>query len=148
MYDITYSLQISAPETSKEINIPVQHSPDIHPIVNTSAGAIQVEHFTALTLVPILKKEVGIPGWRVNSTLLIQLERTQKQSLATMWLEGVAEYGAGEDDNEAIMDLITSLAEYRECLEEREQNLGDSSRKELACLRNLIERDASNLSNR
>ena len=41
---------------------------------------------------------------------------------------------------EAIIDLVISLGEYHESLEEHEEDLGDSARRDLDCLRRLIRR--------
>ena len=91
---------------------------------------------------------LGVPGgsevgeWRLKTFQLIRVRRTRKEFVATTWLEGGAlvEYGSGKTAGEAITDLVTSLGEYREALEERESKVGDSSLKELAHLRNIIER--------
>ena len=84
----------------------------------------------------------------MKSVILVQVSRTRRESVATTWLEGVAEYGTGAGDNEAISDLVVSLGEYRKALEKRERKLGDSARKELDCLRRLIERKRSPASSR
>ena len=87
------------------------------------------------------KSEIG--GWRLKSVMLVQVSRSRRESVATTWLEGIAEYGTGAGDNEAVSDLVVSLGEYRRSLEKRERKLGDSARKELDCLRRLIERKRS-----
>ncbi|MBI4330750.1 MAG: hypothetical protein HY673_05685 [Chloroflexi bacterium] len=87
-----------------------------------------------------LPPDFVLGGWRSKSTILVQITYTQKETLATTWLEGIAEYGVAKGENEAVTDLVISLGEYRECLEKRETNLGDSARRELEHLRRLIER--------
>lgn len=88
----------------------------------------------------LIPRKSEICGWRLKSAILVQVSRTRRESVATTWLEGIAEYGTGAGDNEAISDLVVSLGEYRKSLEKRERKLGDSARKELDCLVRLIER--------
>ena len=88
-------------------------------------------------------REISYGDWHLNSILVVQLRRTRKQSVASTWLEGVSEYGSGATEGEAVADLVVSLGEYRESLEQREGTLGTLGRsavKELAALRKLIER--------
>lgn len=87
-------------------------------------------------------REIG--DWRLKSNILVQIHQTRKECLATTWLEGIAEYGVGEDTSDAIMDLVVSLGEYRESLEKQEANLADSARRELDHLRRIIERRSIN----
>ena len=75
----------------------------------------------------------------MESVMLVQISHARRESVATIWLEGIAEYGTGAGDSEAISDLVVSLGEYRKSLEKRERKLGDSARKELDCLVRLIE---------
>lgn len=117
------------PKTSLEIRLLV-HKPVKTPIIRKP---------NALTVLSI-PRDSEIGGWRLKSVMLVQISRARRESLATTWLEGIAEYGTAEGDSEAIIDLVISLGEYRESLEKREGNLGDSARKELDCLRSLIER--------
>jgi len=92
----------------------------------------------------MLPRDSEIGDWRLKSIILVQIRTTRKEWLATTWLEGIAEYGVGEGGSEAIIDLVVSLGEYRESLEKREVNLGDSARRELDYLRRLIERRSIN----
>lgn len=82
--------------------------------------------------------EIG--DWRLESVVLVQLRRGRRQWVATTWLEGMAEYGAGDTVADATADLVTSLGEYRVSLEKRENRLEASAQVELAHLRRLIER--------
>ncbi len=84
-----------------------------------------------------------IAGWRLKSIVIIQLSHARKQSVAITWLEGLVEYGTGVSNSDAISDLIVSLGEYLESLEQREAELGDSALRELTLLRNLIEKEPS-----
>lgn len=54
----------------------------------------------------------------------------------------VQEYGIGETVESAIEDLLTSLSDYRESLEAREEKLAESEANDLAELRRLIRRRA------
>ena len=114
-------------ENSVEIKL-VIHKPVKTPILRNP---------NSVTVLSIPRgSEIG--DWRLKSVLLVQISHSRSESVATTWLEGVAEYGAGTGDNEAISDLVVSLGEYRKSLEKREKKLGDSTRKELDCLRRLI----------
>ena len=115
-------------ESSAEIKL-VVHKPVRTPIPRKPSSV-------TVLLIP-RKSEIG--GWRLKSVTLVQVSLARRESVATIWLEGVAEYGTGAGDNEAISDLVVSLGEYRKSLEKREKKLGDSARKELDCLRRLIE---------
>lgn len=121
-------------ETSPEIRITV-HKPANTPVIR------QMSSITVLTI----PRESNIAGWHVKSLLVVQISHTHKESVATTWLEGIAEYGTGKGENEAIIDLVGSLGEYRDALERRKRKLGDSARKELECLRRLIERSPKRL---
>ncbi len=85
-------------------------------------------------------RDTQVADWLLKSLLLVQLTPGREGSVATTWLEGIAEYGAADNETDAVTDLIISLGEYKEALEDREENLGDSARMELDYLRKLIER--------
>ena len=87
-----------------------------------------------------IPRNTQIADWRLKSLLLVQTKPTRKGSVATAWLEGINEYGTADNETDAITDLVVSLGEYKETLEEREDNLGDSALRELYYLRKLIER--------
>ena len=90
-----------------------------------------------------IPRDSTIDDWRLKSLMVVQLRRMRKECLATTWLEGMAEYGTGYTDGEAITDLVVSVGEYRESLKQREERLCDSAQRELALLRKLIERSTS-----
>jgi len=82
-----------------------------------------------------------IVGWELKSILLVRIQNRAGESLAMTWLEsGIAEYGVGKSDPEAIEDLIVSLGEYRESLENKKTVLGKSASIELENLSRLISR--------
>ena len=103
---------------------------------------VKTPNFRKPTSVTILSipRDSKIAGWHLKSLLLVQMSHTRKGSVATTWLEGIAEYGAAKNESGAITDLVVSLGEYLEALERREKDLGDSARKELNCLLKLIKR--------
>lgn len=116
-------------ETSSEIRLLV-HKPVKTP---------RLYKLSSITVLSI-PRDSEIVGWHLKSLLLVQVSHTRRGSLATTWLEGVAEYGTGKDQAEAVTDLVISLGEYCKSLEKQEDKLGDSARKELNCLRRLIKR--------
>ncbi len=73
------------------------------------------------------------------SDLAVQVQTTPE---AVLVIAGspVEEYGAGLSVEEAAYDLLTSLSEYHESLEEREARLGASAAADLAKLRSIIRR--------
>lgn len=123
--------------SSPTIQFTLFSSPEIRYVVRKPVGTPRVV---------AIERDIMIDGWRLKSTLLVQINSTRKEAVATTWLEGVAEYGVAKNENEAMRDLIVSLGEYRESLEKRKKSLGDSAKKELECLRKLIERVPESLS--
>ena len=89
-----------------------------------------------------IPRDTQVGDWRLKSVLLAQLKTTRKQWVAMTHLAGIAEYGTGKSEVEAITDLIVSLGECRYVLERRAETrrLGASTREGLECLQNLIER--------
>lgn len=126
-------------ESNPSVELVPETGPEIRLVVHKPGGTPRLRRVSAVTVVSILR-DAEIRGYRLKLAMLVELHRARRESLATTWLEGVAEYGTGKTDDEAITDLVVSLGEYRECLEKRERSLGNSARKELDCLRRLIER--------
>ena len=116
-----------------------QTSPELRIIVHKPWKTPGFRKSNTLTVFA-LPRDTKIASWHLKTMLLIQIRHTRRESLATTWFEGMAEYGTGQGQSEAITDLVNSLGEYRESLEKREKNLGGSARKELDYLRRLIER--------
>lgn len=106
--------------------------------VPTSARTPHSIQPTSLTVVA-LPSDSKIGVWRLKSSLLLQVHRTDKEYLAETWLEGVCEYGTGCREGEAVADLVSSLGDYLQSLEKRRATLGDSASQELAVLERLIE---------
>lgn len=115
-------------ETSPEIRL-TPHKPIKTP-------SLRKPH--SLTVLSI-SRDTEISGWCLKSIMLVQIRHSRRETVATTWLEGVAEYGTGQGEAEAITDLVVSLGEYRESLEKQENKLGGSAQRELNYLRRLIE---------
>lgn len=113
-------------------------SPQITLEVNKPSKTPGIRTTKSLTVISI-QQDTGMGGYRLKSLLLVQLQRTRNESIATTWLEGVAEYGTAKTDDAAITDLVNSLGEYRETLQRREDTLGEEAKKELTYLQGLIE---------
>ena len=62
-------------------------------------------------------------GWEMACDLPVEIRVTDAATLAVVCLTD-EEYGAGASPEDAVADLLTSLSEYRESLEERETRLG------------------------
>ena len=110
-------------------------------IIGLEAVKTPYEEPSTVKIVPI-PHDTRIGDWSLKSLLLVQIEPTRSGSIAMTWLEGISEYGTGQNEDDAKTDLVISLGEYREALEEREESLGDSARRELDYLRKLIERSS------
>jgi len=75
--------------------------------------------------------------WELKSDLLVQVRISHEQVLALTYLT-VPEYGTGTSLESAIYNLLTSLSEYYQLLESREDRLGPPGKEDLARLRMLI----------
>jgi len=116
-----------------------QGSPEMDYAVRESIQTPIVTTPQSVTVLSI-PMDTELAGWYIKSLLLTEIQHTPEGSIAKTWLEGVCEYGTSKDENEALSDLVTSLGEYRESLEDREDSLGESARKDLIYLRKLIDR--------
>ena len=76
-------------------------------------------------------------GWELARDLKVEIRVTNEATLAVISLSD-EEYGAGPSLEDAVQDLLTSLSDYRESLEEREAKLGPPATADLEQLRNLI----------
>ena len=81
--------------------------------------------------------------WELTQGLVVNFQTTSDGVIAVPQLEGINEYGEGNTLGAALLDLLTSFAEYRESLEEREERLHQSAVEELAILRGLVRRKAT-----
>ena len=79
-------------------------------------------------------------NWELTADLLVDIHTSREEVLAVSHHLTVEEYGEGASVEEAVQDLLTSLSEYRESLEEREARLGASAAEDLAKLRGIIRR--------
>lgn len=76
--------------------------------------------------------------WELAGDLVVEIQTSGEKVLAVARHLAVEEYGAGASLEEAVQDLLTSLSEYRESLEEREARLGAPAVADLAILRSII----------
>ncbi len=81
-------------------------------------------------------------GWELARDLWVAIRTTQEGTLAVARLTE-EEHGAGASVDEAVQDLLTSLSDYRESLEDREARLGATAAADLAKLREVIRRCSS-----
>lgn len=111
--------------------------PGVNLVGIESTGTPIPSKTSTLTVLSIHKDEL-ISGITIQSIMLVQLRNTSEGVLAETWLEGIYEYGVGEDNIRAIEDLVISLNEYLSVLNKDIESLGDSARKELDTLQKLI----------
>ena len=86
----------------------------------------------------LLHEEYEVCGYKLKTQLLVELRQTWQQCLASTGLEGVIEYGVGKSDTEAIVDLVSSLGDYKASLMKRKDTLGQSAIHDLEFLERLI----------
>ena len=75
--------------------------------------------------------------WELVNYLLVQIEASFQEILAVTFLE-VKEFGAGNSVEEAVLDLLTSLSDYYQSLEQRNARLGPGGLEDLERLKCLI----------
>jgi hypothetical protein len=68
---------------------------------------------------------------------MAEISTSGREVMASTYLE-IAEYGVGASLEDAVADLLTSLSDYRESLEKREDRLGPPAVDDLERLRKLI----------
>ena len=78
-------------------------------------------------------------AWELTRDLMVQVKTSEDEMVALTCLS-LKEYGLGSNAKEAIYDLLTSLSDYREVLEAREDRLADSALAELKALQALVHR--------
>ncbi len=149
MTTVSNELPASFTVYNPKISVNISFSPviDIHTITSPQikwqvlkpTSTPYLKKVSSLTVLTI-SRDTPIAGWKFKSILLVRIQDSPDESIATSWLEGVLEYGTGKGHQEAIEDLVVSLGEYLESLEKQYDILGDSARRELDTLRKLIER--------
>lgn len=82
-------------------------------------------------------------AWVLKSYLLAIIHTSWDEVRASTYLT-VQEYGVGPSVEAAIHDLLTSLSDYYQSLESREERLGPPGKQDLERLRSLIGRQSSN----
>ena len=92
--------------------------------------------------------EVGVrlwdKRWRVREGFEIEVENEKSPERAWPAIacyDPVEEYGFGDTEAEAVEDLLSSMVEYCQSLEERESKLGKQGREHLRILRELFEHE-------
>ena len=81
-------------------------------------------------------------GWELINFLLVEIHPSQQGVLALTYLT-VEEYGEGTSQEDAVLDVLTSLSDYFDSLEAREGQLGEPAADDLARLRTLIRRNST-----
>ena len=76
-------------------------------------------------------------AWELVSDLPVEVQTSDGQIAATTNLS-TQEYGIGSTVEEAIFDLVTSLSDYFEWLEDHEAKVGPIETEDLKILRSLI----------
>jgi len=103
-----------------------------HEMVGTS----QTPTMTVGVSVVPQETPVGVESWKMKQDLVVEL-RIEGARFIALYHE-VSEYGIGETEQDALSDLLTSLADYRLSLERREATLATREKNDLSRLRELI----------
>ena len=131
---------VGAPSgTATYLGLEWETAPEVIWVFHDPQGTPDIPHPHSLAVMT-LSEGLEVGGWRLKSLIMMQMQCAETECVASTWLEGVLEYGVGERQDEAIVDLLISLGEYLESLDERETTLGDSAKRELDYLRKIIER--------
>ncbi len=87
----------------------------------------------------LLPKGYSWSNAKLKTSLLINTSSSPEGWEVTTHLQpDIPEYGLGNSEQEAVRDLLTSLSEYLESLEERQHKLGPPAMEDLESLRSLI----------
>ena len=78
-------------------------------------------------------------AWELSIDLPIEFPPSCGEVVVTCSSK-IQEYGIGDSVEAAIMDLLTSLSDYYESLEDHEGRLGPPAEEDLKILRKLIRR--------
>ena len=126
----TYSIQLSDADirigSNENLIAPVRRS------AGTDAGQSESLEMR------LLYEGITVGVYKLKTQLLMEIRRNRDQCIASTWLEGVVEYGVGDSDSEAIVDLVYSLGDYRVSLLKRKDSLGESAKRDLKLLERLI----------
>lgn len=106
------------------------------PVESDTSFLSIVEEATSLVVIPEGVEVAGHPP--LATLLLAQLKVSRRGVLAITYLDA-EEYGSGQTEREAVLDLVSSLAEYKDSLEKREHRLSEGALADLAKLRRLFE---------
>lgn len=105
-----------------------------HSSDTTEAISLEIE---SLSLIVLPRGWEFKAGRRLNSILLVQVRASRNGVLAITYLEA-EEYGWGMSEHEAVMDLMSSLVEYMESLESRQDRLAEPALADLRKLQQLF----------
>lgn len=105
------------------------------PFESTTSSLSVVEEAISLIAIPQGVRVEGLPP--LAEVLLAQLKVSRQGVLAITYLDA-EEYGSGKTEHEAVLDLVSSLAEYKDSLERREQRLAKGALADLTKLRRLF----------
>ena len=107
-------------------------------ILTYRAVAPESQKSTGLYLIPA-KHSWDNSSWELLNELLVEIHYSTAEVLATTCLS-VQEYGIGSTFEEAVADLLTSLSDYYQSLEARQDRLADAAVNDITKLRQLIRR--------
>ena len=80
--------------------------------------------------------------WELTGNLLVEINTSPEGAVIVTCLD-LQEYGIGDSLEIAIEDLLTSLSDYFQSLESREEKLGPSAIEDLRTLRRLLRTQAA-----
>ena len=106
-------------------------------------GTNQAGNPTASTSLYFVPAQYSWDGcWELIVNLLIEIHTSREEVLAITYLTA-EEYGAGTSFEGAILDLLTSLTDYYQSLEARQERLEPRAVEDLDMLRGLVRRRLS-----
>lgn len=128
-------------ESASESTTGLDPSADAHASVDSTASAAAVAKDGNGSLSVWIRPEQKLNNhWELKHGFTVVFEFSTNRVSAIPQLDGISEYGEGATQSDALEDLLTSFADYREWLEEREERLHPDALADLAALRDLIQR--------
>ena len=117
---------------------------DVTSALRPHFGTAQLGHGLSTSLeLFYLHKNFSWDDWELASFLLVQVRSSLTEVLAIARLT-VEEYGEGQTHEDAVLDLLRSLGDYRRSLEVREDRLASEGREDLKILRQLMHPKSNN----
>ena len=118
---------------------------DVTSAMRPYVGTAQLGHILSMSReLFYLHEQFSWDDWELASFLLVEIRSSPTEILAITRLT-VEEYGEGHTRQEAVVDLLRSLGDYRRSLEVREERLASEGREDLQMLRQLIRPKSDNL---